>query len=180
MSYLQVVARDRAQEKQTAIVWEKCKRVFALGACIAVLFLCALFACSPVRSPFARIEHLWGARVLHREFYLYSASSQARIEPSCNIKDIFCLQGQSVILQIEGESKEAWAVAALQSLQAQTVKMERVCDRVSHYAYSHKLANNGCKSVVIDGKRVNLHIAYTSVEGDRQAVLGTPIIFGGY
>ena len=180
MSYLQVVARDRAQEKQTAIVWEKCKRVFALMLCIAVLFLCALFACSPVRSPFARIEHLWGARVLHREFYLYSASSQARIEPSCKIKDIFCLQGQSVILQIEGESKEAWAVAALQELQAETVKMERVCDRVSHYAYSHKLANNGCKSVVIDGKRVNLHIAYTSVEGDRQAVLGTPMIFGGY
>ena len=180
MSYLQVVARDRAQEKQTAIVWEKCKRVFALMLCIAVLFLCALFACSPVRSPFARIEHLWGARVLHREFYLYSASSQARIEPSCKIKDIFCLQGQSVILQIEGESKEAWAVAALQELQAETVKMERVCERVSHYAYSHKLANNGCKSVVIDGKRVNLHIAYTSVEGDRQAVLGTPMIFGGY
>ena len=159
MSYLQVVARDRAQEKQTAIVWEKCKRVFALGACTAVLFLCALFACSPVRSPFARIEHLWGARVLHREFYLYSASSQARIEPSCKIKDIAFLQGQSAIVQLADEDKEEWVNKALQSLQAQTVKMERVCDRVSHYAYSHKLANNGCKSVVIDGKRVNLHIA---------------------
>jgi hypothetical protein len=180
MSYLQVVARDRAHEKQTAIVWEKCKRVFALGACIAVLFLCALFACSPVRSPFARIEHLWGARVLHREFYLYSASSQARIEPSCKIKDIFCLQGQSVILQIEGESKEAWAVAALQELQAETVIKETSLDRVSYYAYSTTMANGGAKSVFLGGKMVNLHIAYTSVEGDRQAVLGTPIIFGGY
>ena len=180
MSYLQVVARDRAQEKQTAIVWEKCKRVFALMLCIAVLFLCALFACSPVRSPFCQVEKLGGAQLLQREFYLYSPSSMAKIQRVCSLKDIAFLQGQSAIVQLADEDKEEWVNKALQSLQAQTVKMERVCDRVSHYAYSHKLANNGCKSVVIDGKRVNLHIAYTSVEGDRQAVLGTPIIFGGY
>lgn len=180
MSYLQAVARDRAQEKQTAIVWEKCKRVFALGVCIAVLFLCALFACSPVRSPFFKAERLGGARLLYREFYLYSQSSRAKIERVCTLKDIAFLQGQSAVLQLTVEDKEEWVKKVLQSMQAQTVKVERVYDRVSHYAYSQEVAKNGGKSVVIDGKRVNLHIAYASVEGDRQAVLGTPIIFGGY
>lgn len=180
MSYLQVVARDRAQEKQTAIVWEKCKRVFALMLCTALCVLCALFACSPVRSPFCQVEKLGGAQLLQREFYLYSPSSMAKIQRVCSLKDIAFLQGQSAIVQLADKDKEEWVNKALQELQAETVIKETSLDRVSYYAYSTTMANGGAKSVFLGGKMVNLHIAYTSVEGDRQVVLGTPMIFGGY
>ena len=102
-----------------------------------------------------------------RNFYVYSASSQAKMQTALQPLDVFFKTGESVWLD---EPIDAYAL--MQYFNAEVVYIERVGDTVSYYGFSPDLP----RGIVLQGKAVNLHIAVSP----RGCAVGTPIIFGGY
>ena len=132
----------------------------AVAAALALLFLFGVFlqnACA--------LRGLRGERA----FYLYSASSQARIQSELQVQDAFFLTGESVLLAGYTQTD---ALELMQALGAELVHTERVGDTVCFYAFSPNLP----RGVGLYGRMVNLHIAVSP----RGCAVGTPIIFGGY
>ena len=129
------------------------KTVLAAVGAIIVLLPVAAANFSPF--PFAT----------EREFYLYSPSSQASIQSQLNFDELLFVQGESACVE-EGLS------AVLEKYSAVVLFEEIGEGYISYYCYSPKLK----RSIVLDGKRVNLHI----VEYENGLRLGSPIIFGGY
>lgn len=104
-----------------------------------------------------------------KEYYLYDASSQARVKQAVTAIEIPFIRGERVELDYEsGEILEQ----ILERYTASVVKVEENAGVVSYYCYSPKLK----RGIVIDGAVVNLQIAVKA----ESMVLGTPIIFGGY
>ncbi len=145
----------------------RCKQFFKniciIGLC-ALLF--CLFACVSVEKfPFLEGE---------RTYYLNGKSSQALMKPSLDFSDCFHVQGESVVVRLGNESGEAFAKELIACYDGEILLEERVGELTSYYAYSPKLG----EGVVIGGKKVNLHVAFALEKGE--AVVGSPIIFGGY
>lgn len=143
----------------------RCKAVLKLFFCLVV----SVFALIGFRVLcVSKLSNYVGERV----FYLYTPSSQATIKSKLSLTDCFFVQGESVQFSLNGESGKKRAEEIMQDLQAELVFTETAGGTQSFYAYSKKLG----KSVVINGKKINLHIAVA----EDSAVVGTPIIFGGF
>lgn len=110
-----------------------------------------------------------------KTYYLYSASSQAVIKSSIGLGDMPFLKGECVEVDGVFRSKaeeNAFVDKVLARYGAVVCFVEKVQGVVSYYAYSPELY----AGVRLKGDEVNLHIAVS--EG--RAVVGSPIIFGGY
>lgn len=128
-----------------------------VAACALFVFVCARASA----FPFLQGE---------RTYYLYSASSQAKIVKEYEFFDTFFVQGESVFMEVERE--EVFLQELLEKLNAKILFTEQVEGTTSYYCYAKGLK----EGVQINGRTVNLHIAVKS----GTAVVGTPIIFGGY
>ncbi len=111
-----------------------------------------------------------GAIEGERTFYLHSASAWAEQKSSLCIFELPLVQGESVECFIA--SGEKFLEKTLEKYAAQVCFTECVNEILSYYCYSAKLG----EGIVLNGVAVNLHVA---IQGGR-AVVGTPIIFGGF
>jgi hypothetical protein len=133
-------------------------------AAICTLLMVMIF-CGVHATRFSAFE---GERV----FYVHTASSQGLRKESLQLCDLFSIKGESVRFTFEEETQEQLLEKILIKYGATVVFCERAADVTSYYAYTPQ-----CKdTIVIDGVRVNLHIAFNK----EICVLGSPIIFDGY
>lgn len=100
------------------------------------------------------------------EYYLYSASSQAKIVKDVNLLDLLYVKGEKI------ETKETDIELLLARYKASVVFEEKFKDKVAYYCYSPNLKTPVC----LDGKFINLQIV---VKRD-SAILASPLVFGGY
>lgn len=108
-----------------------------------------------------------------RRYYLYANSSQAVLKSKLSFEEIFVIQGESLALSEPVKTQEE-AQKLLDRYEASVALKEEIDGILSYYAYTQKRAGY----VIIDGKKVNLHLAVEVDTG--RAVIGYPIIFGGY
>ena len=114
-----------------------------------------------------------------RTYYLYSSSSNAKIittdirNSTANLP-LFAIKGESVFLN-ERNSKgiiDEFINNFLNNYEAKIQLLERGDLVNSEYYYSNKIA----KHVIINGCRVNVHIA----KSDYGVTIGVPIIYGSF
>lgn len=121
--------------------------------------ICALFAFLLTRLPvFAKGEGY--------EVYYTASSSGLSSRGSYLQKLVSATAGESV--RYAGDKVEEIATG----FHAELLFAEEACGVENFYFYSPELGD----AVMINGKPVNLHIAY----GGEQTAVGTPIIFGGF
>ena len=145
--------------------WRKVKTFFCALCAIAVAVgFCAAY--KTVSS--VKLAALDGERF----FYLDSASSQALCKRSLRFCELSRVRGESVHFEIGAGEKETLAKDVAKVYGAEIVAIEEACGVISYYAYAPKFQGG----VLVNGKRVNLHIAVS----ETQAAVGTPIIFGGF
>lgn len=130
---------------------------------------CAFFLCACV---FVRITNVcaFSAFSGEREFYLYSASSQAKTKRTLGLGELGDIKGESITL--DGVERNAFLKETLEAYTACVLWEETCADTTSYYCYSPRLQGG----VLLNGKTVNLHIAFSK----DKAKLGTPLIFGGF
>ena len=107
-----------------------------------------------------------------RTFYLYENSSCALQTERLSFAHSFKVRGESVCFDLEREEKERVLKEIIDRYQAVVVFYEKTGDIESYYAYAPSLGQGVC----VEGKLINLHIVF----GKTQAVVGTPIVFGGF
>ena len=149
------------------------KLVKGVGLFFALLVLCcALLGASATRTVRLRLDGLsLGAG--ERTYYLYSASSQAKIKKHISLRERAFLQGESVEYSLlTGTDGEELAYSILKELGGELLFTEYACGVRSYYAYAPDLYN----AVGIKDTRVNLHVAVK----DGRIAVGSPLIFGGY
>ena len=145
------------------------KRWLALFFCGILGGVVFLFV-SAMRSPYGLGR---GGVVVDREYYTYSASSQAKIVKELSFADYFFLKGECYTLCFSSQADaEEYVLCLLREKGAQTVFEEEVSGVHSIYAYT----DGGGRGVLLFGGRVNLHLAIRGA----QVQVGAPIIFGGY
>lgn len=140
------------------------KNALRCGAAAALTFL-FLFVVKGANS--VQLSKTQGERT----YFLCSASSQAWQKSTLTAGELSLKQGESVCFLTE-ESAESLRDQLLQDYRAVLVKEEGCLDVVSYYCYAAELGDG----LIIDGKRVNLHIAV----GQGRCAVGTPILFGGF
>ena len=142
------------------------KRFLSTAFALCVMCACAfLFLCQNA----CKLNKLQGERT----FYLQTSSSQARQTERLKPLDIFFVQGESVQLSLtQEEQTNALVQEILKEYNAVLVSVENACGVISYYAFSPDLY----QGVVIEGEKVNLHIAVRKTE----VAVGSPIIFGGF
>ncbi|MBQ8685306.1 MAG: YwmB family TATA-box binding protein [Clostridia bacterium] len=144
--------------------WQGAKR----GISAALAAACFVGACLFFRSVNAcKLSEISG----ERSFYLYSASSQARIVNELTLADLSHIKGESVRFILR-ESPESVLQTIVERYDAQILFSERVGGVVSYYCYTEKWGN----ALSVGGEAVNLHIAFS----DGLGTVGTPIVFGGF
>ena len=131
------------------------------------LAVCLGFACGIYLKSVVRLEDLEGERV----FYLDSASSQGLLKDKVSLSDFPRLRGESVRLTKQGDEEEMVRFV-VGKYNAEVLFLEKVEGVTSYYCYTDEWADY----VLIEGKRVNLHVAVSP----SQCVVGAPIIFGGF
>jgi hypothetical protein len=107
-----------------------------------------------------------------RTFYLHSSSSWASQKSKLELLDLPFVTGESVMISVKGT--DALLGNVLETYGATLQFMEEVDGIRSYYCYSPCLA----RKIFLQGRAVNLHIAVRGDDG--VAVVGTPIIFGGF
>ena len=130
-----------------------------------------LLVASLMQNPYGR---LWAEGVcIDREYYLYAASSQAKIVSGITLSEYAFLRGEKSSFRVENEqAAEKLAKELFNTYRATIVCVEEGVGGVSYYAYSESLG----RGVLLFGAFVNFHVV---VSGDAVSV-GTPLIFGGY
>ncbi|MBE5753653.1 MAG: hypothetical protein E7343_06310 [Clostridiales bacterium] len=131
-------------------------------------FICALFVCGVILLPVCLLSFSVFPFEREKEYYLYSFSSQANIVTDPTPLDLLFVTGESARIKTE----EANLDELLSFYDAKVLFTENLDGAVSYYCYSPKLKS----PVVLDGKSVNLHI----IVKDKEIVLGSPVVFGGY
>ena len=131
-------------------------------------FICALFVCGVILLPVCLLSFSVFPFEREKEYYLYSFSSQANIVTDPTPLDLLFVTGESARIKTE----EANLDELLSFYDAKVLFTENVDGAVSYYCYSPKLKS----PVVLDCKSVNLHI----IVKDKEIVLGSPVVFGGY
>ena len=135
---------------------------------VAALALVGVLACAGIFLEGSALGALKGKRT----FYLHSASSWASQKCVLQVVDLPFVTGESVeVLLTEADG---FVESALERYGAAVQFVEEVDGVTSYYCYSPYLA----RKVFLQGRAVNLHIAVR--ESDGAAVVGTPIIFGGF
>ncbi|MBQ8375210.1 MAG: hypothetical protein IJX98_06550 [Clostridia bacterium] len=110
---------------------------------------------------------------VRKEYYLYSASSQAVIKESVTIEEWLRIKGESATFVFETENQaKAFSQRLLQEKKAMIVMKESAAGVESVYAYAEE---NGA-GVDFGCGKINLHIAR---KGNTVCV-GAPIVFGGF
>ncbi len=145
----------------------KCLRfqnTLRIGAAVALAFL-FLFGVKIANT--VKLSKTDGGRT----YFLHSASSQALKKNTLNLQEIALKEGESVYFLTE-EKADALRDTLIKDYRAVLVKEERCLDVVSYYCYAAEFG----KGLLIDGKRINLHIAV----GQGRCAVGTPILFGGF
>ena len=161
-----------------SIFWCRLK-YFLQTLCALAIALGALgVVCTAKISRFSDIQ---GERV----YYLQSASSQGLRKESLSLFDFPSIRGESVRFALqdgvesEGEGVvEDFVADMVKKYKATIIFKEEITGVTSYYGYTAKWADG----VVINGKKINLHIAISTAEnnGERLCVVGSPIIFDGY
>ena len=118
---------------------------------------------------------LYGART----YYLYSSSSNAKIvttdiQNSTANLPLFAIKGESVFLNEKNSNSiiDEFVNSFLNNYEAKIQLLEGGDLVNSEYYYSNKIA----KYVIINGCRVNVHIA----KSDYGVTIGVPIIYGSF
>ena len=145
--------------------------VYRVKNCICLLFALtfSLLACVGVRAYHTtRLSSLQGERV----FYLDSASSQGLRKTQLSLLDIPRVKGECVRMDLQEKDGGMYALKLISALDGEVVFIEEACGRTSYYAYAHGLG----EGLWLYGKKVNLHVAV----GEKECVVGTPIIFDGF
>jgi len=142
-----------------------CKRFFALV--LSCLIALCVFAVARV-SAFCKFSAYEGTRT----FYLYSASSQGAQTQTLSFWDMNAVRGESVRFACEKGLAQTLATDIMERYGATLRFTERADGTQSVYAYTEKWQD----SVMINGVKVNLHIAFSETE----FAIGSPIIFGGF
>ena len=136
------------------------------------LCCCALFCVGIAAAHITR----FGDRNGERTFYLYSASSQGLQKNVLRLSEIDDVSGESVRFSLDGEKTaeeiEAFAKNIAKRYGAEICFCERVGGVTSYYAYTPRWQN----FLRLSGVKINLHIAISA----ETAVIGSPIIFGGF
>ena len=146
-------------------MWRFLKR---LWSCMVTLVCVVVVGSLVWASNLCKLKDIDGKRA----FYLYSASSQAKRVETLRFEQLFSVKGESVRFAVTQTEKEGLIEELFDKYDAELVCTEYVDGVTSYYAVTPRW-NGG---VVIDGKTVNLHVAI----GDKECVVGTPIIFGGF
>ena len=132
------------------------KALLAVTTAIVCLAFCYALLHSPVFQKGERYE-----------FYTGTSSEEIVLAQSPLAKyRLTGVRGESV--RYQGDRVQE----LIASFRAEVLFQEEAAGVVNYYCYSPVLG----KGVVIDGKRVNLHIA----TNDTQTAAGTPVIFGGF
>lgn len=132
--------------------------VFAIGLAFGVFSFAVLFQISSF--PYAK----------DKEYYLYSPSSQAEIKTELELKDLLHIKGERV--KLETTDGEKYLHSLIARYAADVIKMEQFDGGTSYYCYSPKLKT----PILLDGAHVNLHI----VVKEKEMLIATPLVFGGY
>ncbi|MBR2903387.1 MAG: hypothetical protein IKC37_01955 [Clostridia bacterium] len=144
-------------------------RLISVALAIGIAFLLATLKTSVLPVSIAQ------AREESRSYFVTSPTVYAREQGSISPFDLPFVQGEKVQYVCEDEGgREVFVKALLARFSAFDVWEEEVDGVKSYYASSAYLP----KKVVVDGHTVNLHIALP--KDKKRAVVGTPIIFGGY
>ena len=131
------------------------------------VLICAFFCLFFYTLSVCKLSALSGKRT----FYLYSKSSQATITQTLPLLELHQIKGESVAFALQ-ENPQTLLENILQRYGAKVEFIEQIGDSVSYYCYTKKWSN----TLILNGKAVNLHIAIDNTS----AVVGTPIIFGGF
>ena len=107
-----------------------------------------------------------------RTFYLYAASSQAKMVSTLRFEDLFSVKGESVRFDRNGQDEYGLVSEILAQYGATLTYTETLDGVTSYYAITPNLYGG----VLINGNKINLHIAIS----ENQCVVGTPVIFGGF
>lgn len=142
--------------------------MFAYKLTAFLRFICALFICGVILLPVCLLSFSPFPFEQEKEYYLYSLSSQANIVNEPALLDLLFVTGESARIKTEEINLEE----LLSNYGANVLFTENVDGALSYYCYSPKLKS----PVVLDGKSVNLHI----IVKDKEVVLGSPVVFGGY
>ena len=173
--------------------------IFALG--ISILFVGILCVTNASRfSVLRKTDFIDGMTLSSKQsvFYLRSSSSQGVRTEKLAWRDLPCIRGESVALEIMqfsensdmGTGKSVADVEKIAELlakkfDAKILFIEDVCGVKSYYCYTKKWLNG----VILNGVKINLHIALRvcadgCVNDEEglcvQGVIGSPIIFDGY
>ena len=149
------------------LFWIRAKDFLKTAVAIALLFAVGIVLIASRLSAFPTLSGV-------RTYYLYSPSSQAQIKWELALSDLFSVTGESVAVELTGESAESAALRLIEEQKLEVVREETVCGVRSYYCRGSKFS----KSTWRGGERVNVQIA---VHAETQRlVVGTPIIFGGY
>ena len=148
-------------------------RIFHIKSFITTAFalaVCGIFALGFYVKQVVKLEDLQGERM----FYLDSASSQSLLQDKISWLDFPRIRGESVRFSLQ--EKEGNGEEVLQSIMekyhAEVLFSEEADGVISYYCYTDEWTD----CVVLQGKKVNLHVAVSSL----QCVVGAPIIFGGF
>ncbi len=131
-------------------------------------FICALLMCGVILLPVCLFSFSAFPFETEKEYYLYSFSSQADIKKDPVPLDLLFVKGESVRIKTDEVNLDEW----LSLYGAKVLFTENFDDGISYYCYSPKLKT----PILLDDKSVNLHI----IVKEKELVLGSPIVFGGY
>ena len=146
-------------------MWRFFKR---LWSCTVTLVCVVVVGALVWASNLCKLKDLDGKRA----FYLYSASSQAKRVETLRFEELFSVKGESVRFAVTQTEKAGLLEEILNKYDAELVFTEYVDGVTSYYAVTPRFSGG----VVVDGQTVNLHVAI----GERECVVGTPMIFGGF
>ena len=145
---------------------------------ISLAVICAVLFCFYIRlANLSKLSSIAGERT----FFLLSPSSQGVMKSMLELQDVFRVKGESVSFYLNNKysndggryaTNEELLKGFLAKFHAKIVFSEKVAGVISYYCYTPLWMDE----VVLDGHRINLHIAFSSA----QCSVGTPIIFGGF
>ncbi|MBR2024161.1 MAG: YwmB family TATA-box binding protein [Clostridia bacterium] len=146
-------------------MWRWIKRLYSFTATLVCVAVVGTLVWA---SNLCKLKDIEGKRA----FYLYSASSQAKIVENLRFEHLFSVRGESVRFAVTKAERETVAENVLQKYGAELVFTEETDGVVCYYGITERFG----QSVMVNGKPVNLHVAVSQTE----CVVGYPIIFGGF
>lgn len=146
-------------------MWRWIKRLYSFTATLVCVAVVGTLVWA---SNLCKLKDIEGKRA----FYLYSASSQAKIVENLRFEHLFSIKGESVRFAVTKYERETVAENVLKKYGAQLVFVEQTGETVCYYGITPRFG----QGVLVNGKSVNVHVAVSQTE----CIVGYPIIFGGF